>query len=80
MRAHIIVIVTGHRGTVTLSIRISLNTRPAHLYVWLEVVSWGDAEAGGSLPAEVETLTDIVQVTGGCLAFAALRRNGEIIA
>ncbi|MGV2814598.1 hypothetical protein ACE3HA_24060, partial [Enterobacter cancerogenus] len=44
------------------------------------VVAWGDSRYGGSVPADVVALRDIVAVTGNYYSFAALRQEGSVVA
>lgn len=45
-----------------------------------QVLAFGHVNHGGSVPAEVARLTDIVEVTATASAFCARRRNGHIVA
>lgn len=44
------------------------------------LLGWGLAAGGGSVPGTIITLTDIVEVTGSVDAFAARRANGSVVA
>lgn len=44
------------------------------------VIAWGDPDKGGTVPADIAALKDIVSVHPGGAAFAALRRDGSVVA
>ncbi|WP_434526665.1 hypothetical protein [Photorhabdus asymbiotica] len=44
------------------------------------VVAWGNPSSGSSIPLEIARLQDIVSLSASKNAFAALRRNGQIVA
>jgi len=45
-----------------------------------QVLAFGNAGRGGTVPVEIARLTDIVEVTGTSSAFCARRKNGHIVA
>jgi arachidonate 15-lipoxygenase len=44
------------------------------------VVAWGNANYGGTVPPTIATLTDIIEVVSSDNAFAARRANGTVVA
>jgi len=45
-----------------------------------QVLAFGHADHGGTVPVEIARLTDIVEVTATTSAFCARRKNGHIVA
>ncbi|MBO9551313.1 RCC1 domain-containing protein [Pseudomonas sp.] len=45
-----------------------------------QVLAFGVPQHGGSIPAEIARLTDVVEVTSTSYAFCARRRNGHVVA
>ncbi|MDD2046561.1 RCC1 domain-containing protein [Pseudomonas putida] len=45
-----------------------------------QVVAWGVAASGGTVPAPISAYTDIVKVVGASTAFAALRATSQVVA
>ncbi|MGC7527373.1 hypothetical protein ACPWSM_25595, partial [Pandoraea pneumonica] len=45
-----------------------------------EVVAWGSATYGGTVPADIASFTDIEETTATVGAFCARRSNGSVVA
>ncbi|WP_160286283.1 RCC1 domain-containing protein [Pseudomonas knackmussii] len=74
-----IVQVVGNRPTTSAA----TGTPPrafAALRATRQVVAWGNTTVGGSVPSEMASLNDIVQLVGGGKAIAALRETGHVLA